>query len=138
MEVPTLFSGLALRRRKTAVLSVKASNAMAGLLDGVVRDGDRGDSSDEEELWLALGVCVLEGRSGREDGGWWRLASGWGGGEGVYRKGSLFGGSSARGRRRGFALVEELRSPTVKQSQASCFPCVFFGCIIKIKYSSLN
>ena len=39
-----------------------------------VRDGDRGFGGG-----VVLGAgCVLEGRSGRQDGGWWRLASGWG------------------------------------------------------------
>jgi hypothetical protein len=58
----TLFSDLALRRRKTAFLSVKASNAMAAALhcSALLCPRDKGG-----------GECAGEGgpRSGREEGG---------------------------------------------------------------------
>ena len=97
-----MFSGLALRRRKTAALSVKASNAMATLpagRDGAGRDGEI--EEEEESVFFAV-ICARAGWvcageiCGEVGGGVWR-ASRWGMG---YIGGSSTVRLTARGRRR--------------------------------------
>jgi predicted methyltransferase len=83
-----LFSGLALRRRKTAVLSVKASNAMASSSRPAERGDRAGDEEEEEEesLWFARALEGDLAGEGAVGGGVWR-ASRWGGEGRVYWEG---------------------------------------------------